>query len=204
MHSTKTFLILGGLLCCLIAGLYVARPVIASSITQPSGGCVPAGSLTDLLTDNGMGGCNSNVNATLSTGGILTKYDGLTTAGLGVEPIVALSALANSSATSLVTLATAPAAGAYELHYTIDLHTPCTTGTAQLGVTFSWTANSARTEVLGDASLPSTQTPTAGWLSGTLPIYVVSGNVTYTPSLDQACATGTPSWDGAIWLTRAN
>ena len=113
------------------------------------------------------------------------------------------SILTNSSATSLVTLATGPPAGAYDVHYVVDLHTPCTTGTASLSFAFGWTGNSARTLTTGSVSLGSTQT-TASYMSGIFQIYIGSGNVTFTPTLGTSCATGTATWDGNVWVTPAN
>lgn len=175
------------------------------AFTVPPGtGCAPGGSSTDVLTDNGSGGCNSNTNAQISSGGILTKYDGLSTVGLGVEPILYQSVLSNSSATSLVTLATAPAAGDYIFHYDLDLHTACSAGTTGiLELLISWTGNSARTETTGGWMLNTSQTAT-DFYSGELHIHVVSGNVTFTPTLAPACGAGTATWDGDIYLTRAN
>jgi hypothetical protein len=170
----------------------------------PATGCAPSGSLTNLLTDNGSGGCSSNSNVQLTAGGILSKYDGLSTVGLGVPVIGWQSVLSNSSATSLVTLATSPAAGDYEIEYDLDLHTPCTTGTGELQIAFGFTGNSARTITSGGWPLTSTQTAAGGAFSGVLPIHVVSGNVTYTPTLTTACATGTATWDGDIWMVRVN
>lgn len=167
-------------------------------------GCSPSGSTTDILTDNGSGGCNSNSNAKVSSAGILTTYDGAATVGKGVPFIGWDSVLTNSSATSLVTLATTPGAGDYEIHYGLDLHTPCSTGTGELQITFAFTGNSARQVVTGGWPLTSSQTALGGTFSGVLPIHVVSGSVTYTPTLTTACTTGTATWDGNIWMVQVN
>jgi hypothetical protein len=180
---------------------YEAQPFVSVAI---SSACQPGGTSTDILTDNGSGGCNSNANAQLTSGGILSKYDGLTSVGLGVPFLGWQSVLTNSSATSAVILATSPAAGDYEIHYSLDLHTPCTTGVGELTLAFSWTGNSARTITSGGWPLQASQTAAGGEFSGILPIHVVSGNVTYTPALTTACATGTATWDGNIWMVRVN
>jgi hypothetical protein len=172
--------------------------------TTSATGCAPGGSSTDLLTDNGSGGCNSLTTIQASSAGVLTKYDNLSTVGLGVPVVGWQSVLTNSSATSPVTLATAPAAGDYEIHFGLDLHTTCTTGTGELQLTFGFTGNAARTVNSGGWPLTSTQTALGGTFSGVLPIHVVSGNVTYTPTLTTACTTGTATWDGDIWMVRAN
>ena len=166
-------------------------------------GCIPGGASTSILTDNGATACNSNGNAQLSSGGLLTKYGGLITTGLGVGAILYQSVLSNSSAQSLVTLATAPGAGDYVIEYSLDLHTTCTTGTGQMTLAFGWTGNAARTLTTGNWALTSTQGASVPF-SGRLPIHVVSGNVTFTPAVGTACATGTATWDGLINLTRVN
>lgn len=136
-----------------------------------------------------------------NSSGLMTKMNNVSLAGNGVPGIIAQQTLTNSSATSLVTLATSPAAGFYLLHYILDLHTPCTTGTGNLYFLFDWTGNSAREERTGVWSLNSTQGVGTGWYSGVIPIDVVSGNVTFTPTLPVACTTGTATWDGRVWLT---
>ena len=143
-------------------------------------------------------------NFTVSSAGLVTKDDGIATVGTGHGIIGWDSALSNSSATSLVTLATAPTAGDYVAHYSLDLHTACTTGTEVLTVSFAWTGNSARAVQTGPWTIGSAQSTTSVF-SGDVPLHVVSGNVTYTPSLGgTACATGTATWDGLVWLERVN
>lgn len=167
------------------------------------GGCSVSGTSTDILTDNGSGGCNSISAFQVNSGGLLTKMDGIATVGLGTPLIGWQSALSNSSATSLVTLASSPGAGDYEIHYSLDLHTPCTTGTGALTIAFGWTGNASRTFTTNSWALTSTQGASVPF-SGVLPIHVVSGNVTFTPTLGTACGTGTATWDGLIDLQRVN
>jgi hypothetical protein len=189
-----------------VAGYWfqAAAPVNASSITQPSVGCTPAGTSTDVLTDNGSGGCNSLTGLQASSAGLLTTIDGISTVGLGVPILGWQSVLTNSSATSLVTLATSPTAGDYEIHYDLDLHTPCSSGTGGVYFVFGFTGNSARTINTGVWPLTATQTALGGAVSGVLPIHVASGNVTYTPTMNPVCPTGTATWDGDIWMVRVN
>lgn len=111
--------------------------------------------------------------------------------------------LTSSSATSSVTLATSPSAGDYELHFDLDMHTACTTGVGQLALSFGWTGNGSRTLQTGSMALAASQS-TSSYMAGVLPIHVVSGNITYTPTVVTACATGTATWDGDVWVTRAN
>ena len=163
-----------------------------------SGDCATSGSTAVTCTQ--VNGSNFTVNSS----GLLTKADGITTAGTGVPIIGWQSSLTNSSATSPVTLATAPGAGWYRVNYTLDLHTPCTTGTGSLTMLFNWTANSARSVTTGGWPLNSTQGAASGYITGSLIIDVVSGNVTFTPTLVVACATGTATWDGLVQMERMN
>jgi hypothetical protein len=102
-----------------------------------------------------------------------------------------------------VTLSVSPASGDYEVHFDLDLHTPCTTGTGSLYLVLGWTGNSARSLTTGNLQLTSTQ-GTSNYLSGILPIHIGGGSVTFTPTLGSACATGTATWDGNVYLTRTN
>jgi hypothetical protein len=142
-------------------------------------------------------------NFTVNTSGVPTKIGGVTTAGLGASVIVARSAVANVSASqSTVTVATAPAAGDYELHYYVDLNTPCTTGSNPVSFTFNWTAAGARSLGTGTFQMPAAQATTS-YMNGIIPIHVASGNVTYTSTVG-TCASGTSSYDVTAWLERVN
>ncbi len=167
------------------------------SAAELSGDCTTSGS--NAVTCTQINGSNFTVNSS----GVPTKVGGITTVGQGVPTIGWRSVLTNSSATSLVTLATAPTAGQYEIHYVLDLHTACTTGTEQLSLAFGWTGNSARTLSTGNWNIGAAQ-DTTGSFSGVQPIYVASGNVTFTPTVGTACASGTATWDGLVWMTRVN
>jgi hypothetical protein len=134
--------------------------------------------------------------------GVLSSYDGITTVGTGVPVIGWQSSLSNSSATSAVTLATAPGAGDYIIEYSLDLHTACTTGSETVSLGFGWTGNSSRTATTGNWTIGTAQNA-SGYFSGRQPIHVVSGTVTFTPAAS-GCATGTATWDGLVNLTRVN
>ena len=115
--------------------------------------------------------------------------------------LVAEAILSNSSSTGTITLATSPGAGNYEVHYNLDLHTPCTTGQGGLQIAFGWTGNASRTETAGVWPLDSTNTATS-FYTGDQSIHVASGNVTNTLTQSVACASGTATWDGNIYLIR--
>jgi hypothetical protein len=102
---------------------------------------------------------------------------------------------AQSTSQSAVTLATAPAAGSYTIRYYAAQNAVCTTGANSVSFTFNWTdAGNARSLTTGSLLLGSAQA-TSGYLSGLMPIFVNSGNVTYTSTVAGACATGTSSYD---------
>lgn len=108
--------------------------------------------------------------------------------------------IAQSTSQSIVTLATAPSAGSYTLRYYADLNTPCTTGSNAVTFTFNWTdASNARLLATGTFTLAAAQS-TGTYISGLLPIWVGSGNVTYTSTVSGTCATGTSSYDMHAWL----
>jgi hypothetical protein len=84
-----------------------------------------------------------------------------------------------TSSQSAVTLATSPSAGLYHLRYYADQNATCSSG-ATVYFTFNWTdGTNARSLNTGTLSLGSSQLG-SGYLSGTFPVYVNSGNVTYS------------------------
>lgn len=205
-----------------VAGTSGGIPYFSSTSAWASSGLLGAGQFvlgggagTSPTSANISGDCTTSASAvitctqingsnlTVSSAGLMTKIDGITTVGTGTPILGWQSVLTNSSATSLVTLATAPTAGDYELHYSLDLHTACTTGTANVTLAFGWTANSARTETTGGWPITAAQT-TSSFFSGVQPIHVVSGNVTFTPAIVTSCTTGSATWDGLIWMERVN
>lgn len=124
--------------------------------------------------------------------------------GMGVPLIGWKSNVTNQSASqSAVTLATAPTAGDYEIHYSMDTNTPCTTGTNSVYFTFNWTAASARSLGTGTFQFPTAQATTS-YMNGIIPIHVASGNVTYTSTVTGTCASGTSSYDLNVWMVRVN
>lgn len=132
---------------------------------------------------------------------ISSQFPRLKASSINQTNLVAEVLLSNSSTTGTANLASAPGAGNYEVHYNLDLHTPCTTGQGGIQMAFSWTGNSSRTTTAGVWPLDSSQT-TGAFYTGNQSIHVASGNVTYTISQPVACATGTATWDGDIYLIR--
>jgi hypothetical protein len=156
---------------------------------SPTTLCAPNGSITNLLTDAGSTtGCVSNGNAQLSVGGILTKYDGISTVGLGVPALGWKSQVTAQSANQSVTLATAPGTGVYEIHYSGFKNGTCTGG---IVIAFSWTdAGQSETETTGTLLLSPT------FANGIVPISVASGNVTFTTTV-----TGC-TYNLDVWMER--
>lgn len=166
--------------------------------TELSGDCATSGS--NAVVCSQINGSNFTVNSS----GFPTKVAGITTTGLGVGVVMAKSNITNQSTSqSTVTLATSPAAGDYDLHYSVDLNTPCTTGANSVSFAFSWTAASSRTLSTGTFTMGSVQT-TGGFMNGIIPLHVASGNVTYISTVAGSCASGTSSYDVNVWLQRVN
>jgi hypothetical protein len=121
----------------------------------------------------------------------------------GVPSIMA-SGNTTGQSTSLgtVTLANAPTAGQYTLTYYADQNAVCTTGSNSVSFTFNWTdATSARSVTTGPLTLAAAQTASS-FLTGLQPIWVGSGNVTYSSTVSGTCATGTSTYDVHVTLIR--
>lgn len=140
-------------------------------------------SATNALTFNtatGVFGCNS-----IAGGGGLPSIVG-----------TASNVTAQSTSQSAVTIATAPTAGQYEVQYYADLNTACTTGANSVSFTFNWTdaSGTARSLQTGNLTMGTSQAGSS-YVSGAFPLWVGSGNVTYTSTVSGACGSGTSSYD---------
>jgi hypothetical protein len=103
---------------------------------------------------------------------------------------------AQSTSQSAVTLASSPAAGAYELKFYADVNTPCTTGGNSVSFVFNWTdGTSARSLQTGSLSMAQGAPAGSAYLSGVARVQVGSGNLTYTSTVSGSCASGTSSYD---------
>lgn len=204
-----------------------AQVITVATTTSPSNGNCPVWSVSGSVKQLGAGAAcaSGTVNNSSTVGamayyaatgtavspdtnlvdngsGVLTEIAGISTAGLGMEILVYQNAYSNSSSTSAITW-TSPPAGDYELHYNLDLHTTCTTGTGTLYLNATYTANASRSVNTGNWTLTSTQAASIPF-SGVLHLHVSSGNVVVTPNLPTPCPTGTATWDGNIYMTRVN
>ena len=153
------------------------------------------------LVGIGAGDCVQNVPIMLRAYGSPVTAFVLTPDGLPATGWVSnLTALSTSQ--GAVTLAPAPAAGSYRVTYYIDQNSTCTTGSNSVSLTFNWMDGSnARLLNISSLSLGSTQMPD-GYGSGTVPIYVGNGDVTYTSTVAGSCTTGTSSYDVHVSLER--
>jgi hypothetical protein len=103
--------------------------------------------------------------------------------------------IAQSASQAAATLASGPGAGSYRLTYYVDQNGTCTSGSNTVSLTFNWTDGSnARVLTTASMNLGSTQS-SAAYLSGTLPIYVGSGNVTSSSTVTGSCSSGISSYD---------
>lgn len=169
----------------------------AMTAAELSGDCATSGSNAILCTQ--VNGSNFTVNSS----GVPTKIAGVTTVGLGaIANMGESNVTAQSTSQSTVTLATSPPAGNYEIHFIVDMNTPCTTGSNGVTFAFSWTGNSARTLTTGTFTMNAAQA-TNEFGNGVIPIKVVSGNVNYISTVSGTCTSGTSSYDINAWLVRA-
>jgi hypothetical protein len=105
------------------------------------------------------------------------------------------NSIAQSTSQAAVTLAAGPSAGSYRVTYYLDQNGTCTSGSNSVSLSFNWTDGSnARVLTTSSLTLGSTQS-TLGYVSGTLPIYVGSGNVTYSSTVAGSCSSGASSFD---------
>lgn len=183
------------------AGSGTVTVVSAGSLTSTA--LVTGGGTTTLQTPSATSTLDSSGNLTLA--GKFSGIAGITTAGnLGVPVIGWVSNVtAQSTSQSTVTMATSPTAGSYRLGYYANQNGVCTTGSNSVAFTFSWTdAGNARTLTTGSLTLNTTQLTTAYISGGPFPVFISSGNFTYTSTVTGACGTGTSSYDIHATLER--
>ncbi len=107
-----------------------------------------------------------------------------------------------SASQGAVVLASGATAGSYRVSYYMDQNGTCTSGSNSVSLSFNWTDGSnARVLTTASLTLGSTQS-TLGYLSGTAPLYVGSGNVSYSSTVAGYCTSGTSSYDVHMSLER--
>jgi len=129
--------------------------------------------------------------------GIVTGFNGLTTAGLGVPAIYGSSNVVGQSGslgtTSIIT--STAAAGSYRISYYIDQNSLCGSGANMVQLTFNWTdATASRSAQSVILIMGSTQSTPTGSVQGMVPIYAaLASSITYVSTVTGACSTGGPS-----------
>jgi hypothetical protein len=149
-----------------------------------------------------------NANLVLGSGGNYSIYDGMTTAGVGLDTVLGVSDVTSQSAsqTSVNLLASTPAAGHYLVRLYLDQSALCTTGTGLVYATVSWTdathARSAQTVPLTLAN--TTNSTTAGFIDAAIPLWsATTSAITYITTYS-ACASGTGTYDLHAEVERTN
>jgi hypothetical protein len=140
----------------------------------------------------------TTLNSALSDGclQISSNVIGTTSYDCSVKVGVASDVTAQNTSQTTVTVATAPGAGFYTLHYYADVGAACTTGGNSVSFTFNWTdGTTARSLTTGTLSLAQGAPAAAAYLSGDINMWVGSGNVTYTSTVVGSCASGTSTYD---------
>ena len=151
-------------------------------------------------------GCLSGLISNSS--GAFTTYDGITTAGLGVDVVEGVSDKTAQSA-SLTTqnlIASTGAAGHYQVRIYLDQSALCTTGTGLVYATVSWTdASAAHTATTVPLTLANTSISSSnGFIDAAIPLWsAASSAISYTTTYT-ACATGTGTYDIHAAVTRTN
>jgi hypothetical protein len=90
-----------------------------------------------------------------------------------------------STSQSTVTLAVAPAPGAYWIDF--NAYQDAVGGTCSVAFTFNWIDVSARSLTTASMSMKASQS-TSNFISGPISIYVGSGDVTYSSTVTGSCA----------------
>jgi hypothetical protein len=186
-------------------GIYTATVVGTTGVSAVFTRALDYDQPSDINTTGAIPVQSGTVNA--STSWLLTSTvntvgtDALTYVQFTLAPTTLVYTASKSDVTNqstsqgTVTLSTSPASGLYRIHYYADQNATCTTGANSVSFTFNWTdAGNARSLTTGSLTLNSVQA-VSGYLSGVFPIFVNSGNVTYTSTIAGSCATGTSSYD---------
>jgi len=181
--------------------------------TAGSSGTVQDGGGT--TTANGLGVSTGtahvigyNLNDIVQSDGHFSTYDGLTTAGLGLDVPLAVSDVTAQSAsqTTVNLIASTSAAGHYMVRMYLDQSALCATGTGSVYATVSWTdashARQAQTVPLTLAN--TTNSATAGYIDAAIPLWSAAASaISYTTTY-AACGSGTATYDLHAEIERTN
>jgi hypothetical protein len=170
----------------------------------------PFNGLTFTFTNGSAGNVQAGFSGTLGNAGLTNSTVGVNgvTIALGgsstaVPPDNAgFTDATNSTATSLVNIATSPTAGHYLLSYYMDLNSTCPSGSDAWNLLFQWIDASGTTRTLQTGNMAAgTVQLSSSYLSGVFDIWVGSGNVSVTPAQVGACASGNSTYDLHTTLT---
>ena len=188
-----------------VSSIATTGPITGGTITTTGTiGCATcvtsAASLTNTAIMLGGGSQASSTDTGIEVSShVFSTYGNLTTAGLGLDTVLATSDVTGQSASQSTVdlIASTGAAGQYMVRIYADQNALCTTGTGQVYATVNWTdathAHSAQT-----ISLPlitSAVSAPYGYIDAAIPLWAASATaITYTTTYT-ACTTGTGSYD---------
>jgi hypothetical protein len=178
----------------------------SSGTVQDGGGTTTSG---EICTSTGTAHvCGWNGNDIIASGGNFTTYDGMATAGVGLDTVLGVSDVTSQSAsqTTVNILASTPAAGHYMVRLYLDQNALCTTGTGVVYATVGWTdATHARTATTVPLTLANTtNSTTLGFIDAAIPLWSATASaITYTTTYT-GCATGTGTYDLHAAIARTN
>lgn len=143
-----------------------------------------------------------------NSSGLITTYDGITTAGLGLAVVEGVSdkTAQSSSLTTQNLIASTGAAGHYLVRFYLDQNALCTTGTGSVYATVTWTdATAAHTAVTVPLTLANTTISSPnGYIDAAIPLWsATSSAISYTTTY-AACTSGTGTYDLHAEVERTN
>ena len=192
-------------------GTWTSMTLVTPALGTPASGvlssCTGSPTFTTLgattLNVTGITSLGSTAQTTVSAAGLLTKYNGVTTAGFGTAPIVfqqnSSLAFGTFNTGAAVTMETGTA-GFYRISFNLMITTTFVTNTA-VTLAFGWTDDQgARTLTLTGAALTAgTGIPAlnaTAVVSNSFVIHTTSAAITYTPA-----KTGSSATAGAAWVS---
>jgi hypothetical protein len=143
-----------------------------------------------------------------NSSGMITTYDGIATAGLGLVTVEGVSdkTAQSGSLTAQNLVASTGAAGHYLVRLYMDQNALCTTGTGSVYATVTWTdATASHTATTIPLTLANTAISSAnGFVDAAIPFWsAASDAVSYTTTYT-ACTSGTGTYDLHAELERTN
>lgn len=192
-------------------GIWTSMTLVTPALGTPTAGvlssCTGSPTFTTLgattLNVTGVTSLGSSAQTAISAAGLMTKYDGITTGGIGLTPIVfqqnSSLAFGTFNTGAAVTMETGTA-GFYRVSFNLIITTTFVTNTA-VTLSFGWTDDQgARTLTLTGAALTAgTGIPAlnaTAVVSNSFNIHTTSAAITYTPA-----KTGSSATAGAAWVS---